>query len=183
MNFVRELPPYPYCALAKAKRFSFSKPITILDQIGGLFFSDVQGPFKVESLEGSVNKIATIEAKTRFLWMNVASSKKAGGVLEQWLKDTIPWMRAQHGLKGFKSQNDNGEFNREACKDLVAASGGELITNCLHSPETMSIIELSSWRAIGEMTTVMLLLCNLVENFWEEATLYEVVIYNRVSPA
>ena len=42
-NFARELPPYPFCALAKAKRFSFTKPITIADQMGGLFFIDVQG--------------------------------------------------------------------------------------------------------------------------------------------
>ena len=45
INFARELPPYPYYALAKAKRSSFSKPITIPDLIGGLFFADVQGPF------------------------------------------------------------------------------------------------------------------------------------------
>ena len=46
------------------------------------------------------------------------------GVLEQWLKDIIPWMMAQHCLKEFKFQTDNGEFNSKACKDLVAASGG-----------------------------------------------------------
>ena len=75
MNFVKELPLCPYCALAKAKRSRFSKPIIIPDQIGGLFFADVQGPFEVESLEGSVYKIGIIEAKTRFLWMTMAASK------------------------------------------------------------------------------------------------------------
>ena len=69
------------------------------------------------------------------------------------MKDNIPWMRAQHGLKGFKFQTDNGEFNSKACKDLVAASGGKLITNCPYSPETMSIIE-RSWRTIREMASV-----------------------------
>ena len=104
VNFVRELPPCPYYALAKAKRSSFTKPIAIPDQIGGLFFVDVQGPFEVESLE--VYKIGIIEAKTRFFRMTMASSKKVDGVLDQWLKDNIPWMRAQHGLKGFKFQTD-----------------------------------------------------------------------------
>ena len=47
--------------------------------------------------------------------MTMASSKNADGVLDQWLKDNIPWMRAQHGLKGFKFQTDNGEFNSKAC--------------------------------------------------------------------
>ena len=63
----------------------------------------------------------------------MASTKKVDGVLDQCLKDNIPWMRAQHGLKGFKFQTDNGEFNSKAYKDLVAASGGKLITNCPYS--------------------------------------------------
>ena len=52
VNFVRELPPCPYCELAKAKRSSFTTSVTIPDQIEGLFFADVRGPFEVESLEG-----------------------------------------------------------------------------------------------------------------------------------
>ena len=40
-----------------------AKPITIPDQVGGLFFADVQGPFEMESLEGSVYKIGNIEAR------------------------------------------------------------------------------------------------------------------------
>ena len=127
-NFVRELPPCSYCALAKAKRSSFRGPITIPDQIGGLFFADVQGPFEVPSLEGSVYKIGIIEAKTRYLWMTMADSKKVDGMLDQWLKDTIPWLRAQHGLKSFQFQTDNGEFSSQKCRDLVAAQGGTLVT-------------------------------------------------------
>ena len=111
----------------------------------------------------------------------MASTKKVDGVLDQWFKDNIPWMRAQHGVKGFKFQNI-GELNSKACKDLVAASVGKLITNCPHSPETMSIIE-RSWRTIGEVATVMLLPCGLAENFCEEATLYAGDNYSRVPPA
>ena len=88
VNFVRELPSCPYCALAKAKRSSFSNSIIIPDQIGGLFFADVQGHFEVESLEGSIYKIGIIEAKTRFLWTTMAATKKVDGVLDPWLKDT-----------------------------------------------------------------------------------------------
>ena len=73
----------------------------------------MQVSFEVEALEGSAYTIGIIEAKTRFLWMTMASSKKKDGVLEQWLKDTIPCMRAPHGLK-----------------DPVAASRGVQITNC-----------------------------------------------------
>ena len=66
-----ELPPCLLCALTKAKRSSFSKPITIPDQIGGqIFFEDVQEPFELESLGGSVCKISIIEAKTRFHWID-----------------------------------------------------------------------------------------------------------------
>ena len=90
VNFARELPPCPYCALAKTKRSSFSKPTTIPDQIGCLFFANVQGLFEVESLEGGVYEIGIIEAKTRFLWMTMAATKKLVGVLDQWLKDNIP---------------------------------------------------------------------------------------------
>ena len=91
-------------------------------------------------------------------------------------------MRTKHGLKGFMFQTDNVEFNSRACKDLVAARGGKLVTNCPYSPKTMSIIE-RSWRTIGEMATVMLLHCGLAENYWEEATLYAVDIYDRVPQA
>ena len=97
----------------------------------------------MDSLEGSVSKIGIIEAKTRFLWMTMASSKKVDGVLDRWSNDNILWMRAQHGLKGFKFQTDNKEFNSKACKDLVAEFGGKLIPNCHYSPETMSIIQRS----------------------------------------
>ena len=43
------------------------------ETIGGLFFADMQGPFEVESVEGSLYKIGIIEAKTRSLWMTMAS--------------------------------------------------------------------------------------------------------------
>ena len=96
------------------------------------------------------------------------------------------WMGAEsashHGLKRFKFQTDNGEFNNKACRDLVAASVKVLITNCPYAPETMSIIR-RSWRTIGVMATVMLLRCWLTKNFWEEAIAYAVDIYNRVPPA
>ena len=81
MNFARELPPCPYYSLAKETRSSSTKSITIPDQIGGLYFAYVRGPFEVESVEGSGHKIGVIEAKTRFLWMTMASSKKGDGVL------------------------------------------------------------------------------------------------------
>ena len=86
----------------------------------------------MESLEGRVYKIGIIEAKTRFLWMTLASTKKVDRVLDQLLKDNIPWMMAQHGLTGFKFQTSTGEFNSKACrdKDLVVDSGGKLIINC-----------------------------------------------------
>ena len=95
-------------------------------------------------------KIGIIEAKTRFFWMTMTSSKNVDGVLELLLKDNFPWMRAQHGLKGFKFQADNGETDRNVCKALVAALGGILITNCPYSPETMPIIE-RSWGIFGEI--------------------------------
>ena len=50
-------------------------------------------------------------------------------------------MRVQHGLKGFKFQTENGEYNNIACKYLVAASGGKPSINGPYSLETMSIIE------------------------------------------
>ena len=59
---------------------------------------------KDHSLEGNVYKIGIVEAKSRYIWMTKAESKKVDGMLEQWLKDTIPWMRAQHGLKAFQFQ-------------------------------------------------------------------------------
>ena len=81
----------------------------------------------MESLEGSVYKIGIIEANTHFLWMTMDSSKEVDGVLDQWLKYTISWIKVHHGLKRFKVQTDKGVFKSKACKDLVAASGAYLL--------------------------------------------------------
>ena len=86
----------------------------IPDQMGGLFFADVQGPFEVKLLEGSVNKIGIIEAKTLSLWMTLVSSTKVDVVLDQWLKDIS--VRAQHALKGFQIQKDSGEQEPRRCE-------------------------------------------------------------------
>ena len=90
------------------------------------------------------------------------------------MKDNIHWIRAQHGGK----LTINGEFNSKVCKDLVAAHGGKLVTDCPDSPETMSIGGL-----LGGLATVMLLHCGMAEHFREEETLNAVDLYNRVTPA
>ena len=78
-------------------------------------------------------------------------NEKGYGVSEQWQKDTTPWMK-------FKTHH---EFDSKACHDLVAASGGNLITNASsYPPETT------------QMDTLMLLHGGLEENFWEVATAY-----------
>ena len=94
--------------IGQGQAIQVSKPITIPDQIGCLFFATVHSPFEVESLKRSIYKIGIFDAMTRFLWTNKVSSNKVDGVLEQWLKDTISWMRVQGGLKGSKFQTDNG---------------------------------------------------------------------------
>ena len=72
--------------IGQSKWSSFRGPITIPDQIGGLFFADVQGPFEVPSLEGSFYRIGIIETKPRYIWMTMDESKKVNGMLEQGLR-------------------------------------------------------------------------------------------------
>ena len=43
------------------------------------------------SLEENVYKIEIIEAKIWYIWVIMAETKKVDGMLEQWLKDTIPY--------------------------------------------------------------------------------------------
>ena len=40
----------------------------------------------------------------------MTENKKVDDILEQWLKDTISWIRAQHGLNTFEFQAENGIF-------------------------------------------------------------------------
>ena len=80
---------------------------------------------------------------TRFLWITMmASSKKVDGILDQWLKDNIPWMRARHGLKGFKFQMDNGELNSifETRKQLIYLSCGYMLISITRLQEKVEKI-------------------------------------------
>ena len=66
--------------------------------------------FEVESLEGSIYKICIIEAKTRFLWMTMAATEKVDGVLDQWFKDTFPWMRGSMALRDLRLRPSMGSL-------------------------------------------------------------------------
>ena len=96
-------------------------------------------------------------------------SKNVNGVLEQWLENTIPWMRARHGLKMFKFKTKNNKFNDKVCRELISVSEKVLITDCLHIPKMLSIIERSR-STIGEMT----------ESFLKKAIMSDVDKYNHV---
>ena len=102
----------------------------------------------------------------------MAETQTAEDMLEQWLKGTISWMRAQHGLKTFQFETDNVEFAIRKCQDLLVEKGGTVFTNAPCFPETISIIE-RSWSTIGEMTSMMLIqygVAESLESFWQSPT-------------
>ena len=81
-------------------------------------------------------------------------------------------------IKDFTIWSDVGEATKHSISDLVNLHGGKMYHSCAYTPETMAVIE-RLWRTMTEMSSVMLLSSGLSEPFWEDATRYEALLYNR----
>ena len=107
--------------------------------------------------------------------MTLAASIKVDGIFEQWLKDVIPWMRAQYGLKAFQIQTDNREFASRRCRDLAVAQGSSYILLVGDDIDHRKLLACNWRNGIGDVDQQWS--CRVI---WEQVKKYSVDIYNRV---
>ena len=170
------------CALAKAKRRSFTGHLDIPDYVGQTWYVDVKGPVAIPSLEhGNHYVFGIIDGKSKFLIQYFMKTKDQ--VLEMFKNfhdEFIPFVRAiQPALGAITVYSDMGEFNCNAVIDYCQAQGILHRTTCAYSPENNGLIE-RTWRTITEASIAMLLTANLSEPYWEEARRTAGYIRNRI---
>ena len=117
------------------------------------------------------------------IWLYHVKSKDAVlDCLKDMYDKVIQPKRVNDGLKAFIIQSDNGEFKSNAVLEFLHSVGGERLTCCAYSPETMAKIE-RIWGVLHNMTSAMLIEKQLPECYWEFAQTYAALIYNSIPPS
>jgi hypothetical protein len=177
-NFIRMQSECDACRLAKSTRKTFTGHIPPETQIGKLWFFDMWGPNETASIRGNKYIAGFIEAVTKKVFLYFLPSKKCANVTRHLVTTEIPVLRHRHGLKDFIIQSDTGEFVSREIEGILAENGEYLRHGAPYTPETQAVIE-RLWRTITELATTMMLAANLPEPYWEDATEYARLIYNR----
>ena len=170
------------CALAKAKRRSFTGHLDAPEFVGQTWYVDVKGPVATPSLEyGNHYVFGIIDGKSKFLVQYFIKTKDQ--VLEMFkcfYDEFIPYVRAiQPKLGAITVYSDMGEFHSNAVVAYCQSKGILHGTTCAYSPENNGLIE-RTWRTITEASIAMLLTANLSEPYWEEARRAAGFIRNRI---
>jgi hypothetical protein len=177
-NFIRMQSECDACRIAKSTRKSFPGHIPPETQIGKLWYFDMWGPNETASIKGNTYIAGFIEAVTKKVFLYYLPNKKCATVTRHLVTTEIPVLRHRHGLKDFIIQSDTGEFVSREIEQILAENGGVLRHSSPYTPETQSVIE-RLWRTVTELATTMLLAAKLPEPYWEDATEYARLIYNR----
>ena len=166
------------CRISKSTRKTFPGQIPAESQIGKLWYFDMWGPNETASIRGNTYIAGFIESVTKKVFLYFTSSKKCANFTRHFVTTEIPILRHRHGLKDFIIQSDTGEFVSREIEGILAENGGVLRHSSPYTPETQAVIE-RLWRTVTELATTMLLAAQLPEPYWEDATEYARLIYNR----
>jgi hypothetical protein len=177
-NFVRMESDCDACRIAKSTRKPFTGHITPETQIGKLWYFDMWGPNETASIKGNTYIAGFIEAVTKKVFLYYVPNKKCAAFTRHLVTTEIPVLRHRHGLKDFIIQSDTGEFVSQEVEAILSENGGALRHGSPYTPETQAVIE-RLWRTVTELATTMLIAAQLPEPYWEDATEYARLIYNR----
>ena len=170
------------CAMAKAKRRSFSGHLDTPQYIGQTWYVDVKGPIATPSLiNGNHYVFGIIDGKTKFLIQYFMKTKdEVLSCFRLFHDEFIPLVRAtQPTLGAITVYSDMGEFHSQAVIAFCQEKGILHRTTCAYSPENNGLIE-RTWRTISEGSIALLLTANLTEPYWEEARRISGYIRNRI---
>ena len=173
IKFAKVSKPCVVCQLAKSKRRPFSHSIPKFTQQAQHWFMDVWGPNETPSLlYMNVYTVGFRDAMSGALWIFHTRTKDAVlDCVKALYSKVIQPRRVSHGLTSFVIQSDNGEFKSNAVLDFLRYVGGDRLTCCAYSPETMGKIE-RMWSIIHNMVCAMLIGKKLHECYWEFAENY-----------
>lgn len=142
-----------------------------------LVHTDVGGPQKTPSLNGSKYYIAFIDDYTRFCWIYFLKSKSE--VANVFWKYKA-WVENQSSCRMQKIRSDNGkEYTNEIFDKFCEEAGIEHQLTTPYTPQQNGVSERKN-RSIMEMTRCMLHEKELPKKLWAEATNTAVFLLNRL---
>jgi len=165
------------CQFGKQNRFPFPNSTWRASQKLQLIHTDVAGPQRTPSLQGSLYYILFIDDFTRMCWIFFLKFKsEVAGVFWKFKK----MVENQSGCKIQALRSDNGKEYTSAEFNLFCEEAG--ITHQLtapYTPEQNGVSERKN-RYVMEMTRCMLHEKELPKQFWAEAANTAVFLQNRL---
>ena len=171
---VRGLPPLRFtrkichsCQLGKHARTKMPKLATHRStKILKLVYSDVCGPFKVNSIGGARYFVTFIDDYSRKTWVNFISQKSQ--VLDKF-RHFVHSVNSSTGLPLIALRTDNGgEYTSNAFKDFCLSKGISRELTPPHTPQRNGVVERRN-RSLLDITRCLLLDKALPGQLWGKA--------------
>ncbi|KAG8492389.1 hypothetical protein CXB51_009729 [Gossypium anomalum] len=142
-----------------------------------LVHTDVCGPMKTESLNGSRYFILFIDDSTRYCWIYFLKSKTE--VVQAFLKFKTA-AETETGCKLRSIRSDNGtEYISAQFQDICARAGIKHQLTKVYTPQQNGVSERKN-RSLLDMARCMIFEKNLPKNLWAEAVNTAVYVQNRL---
>jgi transposase InsO family protein len=165
------------CIKAKTHRKSF--PLKARHRgkdAGGGIHSDLWGPARTRSTEGSYYYISFTDDATRRIIVLFLKTKDEAKTK---VMDHIAWLERQHGLKPKWIRVDEGsKYLNAKLRSALAAKGIELHITAPYSQSQNGVSERMN-RSLVELARAMLAAKNLPKKLWEFAVTHAAYIRNR----
>lgn len=171
------LPSCPACQFGKQKRLPFPKSSWRASQKLQLIHTDVAGPQRTPSFQGSIYYILFIDDFSRMCWIYFLKFKsEVAGVFWKFKK----MIENQSGCKIQMLRSDNGKEYTSAKFDLFCEEAGiEHQLTVPYTPQQNGVSERRN-RTVMEMARCMLHEKELPKCFWAEAANTAVFLQNRL---
>lgn len=172
-----ELPNCNSCQYGKQTRLPFQQATWRATEKLQLIHTDVCGPQRTPSLNGSKYYIVFIDDFTRMCWIYFLRFKsEVAGVFFKFKQ----WIENQSGCKIQVLRSDNGkEYTSNEFNKFCEETGIEHQLTAPYSPQQNGVSERKN-RTIMEMSRCMLHEKNLPKEYWAEAANTAVFLLNRL---
>jgi hypothetical protein len=165
------------CELAKSHRVPFHPSLNKSPLPFTLIHSDVWGPAKVPTLNGSRWFVSFIDDHSRMTWVCLMKTKQAVCSL---FKQFYSMVATQYKTSIQVLRTDNGgEFVNHEMKQFLQCQGIIHQTTCPYSPQQNGVAERKN-RHLLEMVRATLFEANMPLHYWGESLTTASYIINRI---